>query len=381
MPSHDITKGTSRKRLPARREPYWLKLATGAYLGFRRGPDTWVARWRRPGSHTQHYQALEYVWSFDEAKRAAEQWLATMTAVAVRAPKRATVKAALESYISYLIEQGRQQTAVDARMRFKLTVDNDPIASLRLDKLSMDDFREWRERLRAGRTNRSVNRQVRAVTAGLNMAVRRGFIANRSAWDVESLSDDIEQEGSTAIFLNAAQRAALIARAAPELAIFLRGLEATGARPSELANARVGDFDGESLRLASRKGRSSRLRVRRTVIASEARALFHAVASKKLSNDLLFSSGRGEPWMRHQWSRAITAAIKAHNQDAKGKARIPTTASAYSFRHARISELLQLHGIDPLTVAAQTGTSVAMIERAYFRFIPSAMREKLEAVR
>jgi integrase len=117
------------------------------------------------------------------------------------------------------------------------------------------------------------------------------------------------------------------------------------------------------------------------VIASEARALFHAVASKKLSNDLLFSSGRGEPWMRHQWSRAITAAIKAHNQDAKGKARIPTTASAYSFRHARISELLQLHGIDPLTVAAQTGTSVAMIERAYFRFIPSAMREKLEAVR
>jgi integrase len=85
--------------------------------------------------------------------------------------------------------------------------------------------------------------------------------------------------------------------------------------------------------------------------------------------------------MRHQWSRAITAVIKAHNQDAKGKARIPTTASAYSFRHARISELLQLHGIDPLTVAAQTGTSVAMIERAYFRFIPSAMREKLEAVR
>jgi hypothetical protein len=49
---------------------------------------------------------------------------------------------------------------------------------------------------------------------------------------------------------------------------------------------------------------------------------------------------------------------------------------AYAFRHARISELLQIHGVDPLTVAGQTGTSLAMIEKAYLRFIPSAMREE-----
>jgi hypothetical protein len=40
-----------------------------------------------------------------------------------------------------------------------------------------------------------------------------------------------------------------------------------------------------------------------------------------------------------------------------------------------------VHAIDPLTVAAQTGTSLAMLEKAYFKFIPSAMREKLAAVR
>jgi hypothetical protein len=43
--------------------------------------------------------------------------------------------------------------------------------------------------------------------------------------------------------------------------------------------------------------------------------------------------------------------------------------------------LLQVFGIDPLTVAQQTGTSVSMIERSYFRFIASSMREKLNAVR
>jgi hypothetical protein len=39
-----------------------------------------------------------------------------------------------------------------------------------------------------------------------------------------------------------------------------------------------------------------------------------------------------------------------------------------------------LYGIDPLTVAVQTGTSLAMIERAYLRFIPSALREKLARI-
>jgi hypothetical protein len=59
---------------------------------------------------------------------------------------------------------------------------------------------------------------------------------------------------------------------------------------------------------------------------------------------------------------------------------VPTEASAYSFRHARISELLQVYHVDPLTVAAQTGTSLVMIERAYLRFIPSALQEKLAAL-
>jgi integrase len=62
---------------------------------------------------------------------------------------------------------------------------------------------------------------------------------------------------------------------------------------------------------------------------------------------------------------------------ASAKRRISTHGTAYSFRHDRITDLLQIYGVDPLTVAAQTGTSIAMIEKAYLRFIPSAMLEKL----
>ncbi len=101
----------------------------------------------------------------------------------------------------------------------------------------------------------------------------------------------------------------------------------------------------------------------------------------KLPAAPLFTEDGKQTWRRHIWSRKIRAAIAAHNLEARGKDRIPTKASAYSFRHARISELLQVYAVDPLTVAAQTGTSLAMIEKAYLRFIPSAMQEKLAAIK
>ena len=42
----DLSRKRDRERFSVRREPYWQKLEAGAYLGFRRGPDTWIARYR-----------------------------------------------------------------------------------------------------------------------------------------------------------------------------------------------------------------------------------------------------------------------------------------------------------------------------------------------
>ena len=74
----------------------------------------------------------------------------------------------------------------------------------------------------------------------------------------------------------------------------------------------------------------------------------------------------------------MRAAITKYNE--AGLDQLPTEGEvgAYAFRHARISELLQVHGIDPITVAIQCGTSVVMIEKVYYKFIPSAMRDKLK---
>jgi integrase len=375
----DLSRKRDRERLAKRREPYWHRLSEGNYLGFRRGPDTWIAR-HRDRERQQHYHALGENIEFDEAKRRAEAWLGSMTGAAVRSPRRGTVREALETYLAWLKEQGRASTAREVEGRYKTTVWEDDLAGLVLEKLTLDDFRDWRERLREGRQNRSVNRQVRAVVAGLNQAAKLGHVGNPAAWSAEPLVDDVEDDGETAVFLTADQRAALIKAAGGRLGEFLRGLELTGARPKELAAATVGDFTGTAVKLSSRKGRSAKMRVRFTLLSAEGVEFFKRQCRRKLPAAPIFTEDGSQPWRRHTWGRGIQAAIAEHNRKARGKKRLPPKASAYSFRHARISELLQLHSIDPLTVAAQTGTSVAMIEKAYLKFIPAAMREKLEAV-
>lgn len=397
----DITRKSSRAELKPRREPYWLALAKGCALGFRRGPDTWVARYRkRDGSKLYH--ALKGETEYNDAKKAAEEWLSSLSGTAVRSVKRGTVRSALERYLKDLRTHGRQDTAEEAEGRFKLTIlgdaekdkPADAIAELSLESATRDDFDEWRERMRLDKTGkqrqpRSINRHVRAVVAALNRAHELGHVGKPEAWQLTKLADDREDDGDTAVFLDPAQRKVIIGAAETSLADFLRGLGHTGARPKELAAARVSDFDGAQVRLQHRKGRPAKLRTRYVVLDVEGVRFFTAMAAGKLPSAFLFTQDGRQPWTNHDWARGFQAAVAAVNATAKGKARIPVAnkqkgqpgASAYSFRHARISELLQLHDIDPLTVAQQTGTSVAVIEKTYFKFLPNAMREKLAQVR
>jgi integrase len=381
----DLSRKRVRDRLSPRREPYWQRLAAGAYLGFRRGPNTWLARFRGR-DQKQQYHPLGEGLEFDEAKRRAEDWLAQLTGSPVRAIKRSTVSAALKTYLSDLRRHDRAGAATKAEGQFKtaLAFDSkanrytDVIATLQLENLTNDDFQDWRDRLRPNRLPRSVNRLVRAVTAGLNRAHRLGHIGNPAAWRIEALADDDESE--TAIFLTPQQRRGLIHTASPEAAAFMRGLELSGARPKELAEARAEDFDEVQLKLSHRKGRPPKLRSRYVVLDNDGVAFFQSQVTGKSPTDPIFTTSEGKPWRRDLWAEQIRRAIVAHNKAASGMASVPIGTSAYCFRHARISELLQVYGVDPLTVATQTGTSLRMIERTYFKFIRSAMLEKMASL-
>jgi integrase len=379
----NISTKKAQQRLKKRPEPYWQRLHKGCYLGFRRGPDTWIARYTirdEEGRYRHQYRALD-AHDYDKAKDAAEAWFDIMGSPAARVVKRGTVRAALETYLAYLCEQGREDTASNAENNhFKVTVWDDPIASRKLEDMTRTDFREWRERLREGRQNRSVNRQVRAVVAGLNRAVAEGHSGNPEAWNIDPLADDVEVEEP--LFLNPKQRQSIINAASPACGDFLQSIEFTGGRPGELAATTIADLDkkGATLTLRHKKGRPPKVRARGVVLSDDALAFFKRQAKGKTPKAPLLVDPTGNPWGRHKWADEVQAAIAAVNAKARGESRIPKGASAYSFRHARISELLQDYGIDPLTVAHQTGTSLRMIEQHYHRFIAPALREKLAQI-
>jgi integrase len=378
-----ITNKTAREKLPERREPYWLPLEKGRAVGFRRmGRDTWVARFRTPDGKQKYHALGDEVDDYPKALKAAEAWFTQMAGSARRTPTRGTVADALDAYVADLKRHGRESTADENEARFKLTVSDAPLASRRLDRVTREDFEAWREGLREGRQNRSTNRQVRSVVAALNYATKKlGHVGNREAWAFTALNDDVEESGEAAVFLTADQRDRLMRKAVPALRAYLQGLEHSGARPSELAVATVADFDkvNGSLTLRHRKGRPARLKARAVGLSPNAIEFFTAQSRGKLPGAPLISN-EGKHWRRHEWSIGIRAAITAANEKAKPAARVPEGACAYSFRHARISEMLQNGGIDPITVAQQTGTSFAMIEKFYFKFIPQALKDKLAAM-
>jgi integrase len=380
---YDITTKIARDKLAERREPYWHPLTKGNALGYRvMATGTWIARHRdRHGK--QHYRALGSQPDFSAAKTEAGKWLETFETSVHRVASRGTVRDALCAYVRHKRSIGRRASAWAAGQRFRLTIGRaSDFGRMRLEDVRREDVETWRNGLRKGRKPRSVNRQVRSVVAALNFAVSHGHVGRREAWKLDHLVDDGEK--NVAVFLTADQRDRIIAHSSKTLAALLTGFTHTGARPSELAKATVADFDakGGTVTLKHHKGRGGKLRTRATTLSDAGAAFFSKQARGKLPQAPLISNDEGKHWTDQQWCAGIERAITSANDAAKKAAqRIPKGASAYSFRHTRISELLQVYAVDPLTVAQQTGTGLAMIEQYYFKFISGSMRDKLNAVK
>ena len=85
-------------------------------------------------------------------------------------------------------------------------------------------------------------------------------------------------------------------------------------------------------------------------------ALLDRMAAGKDANAPLFTRNDGAAWNKDSWYTPI--------KDAVAAAALPASATAYTLRHSVISDLVH-GGLDLLTVAQISGTSVAMIEKHY----------------
>ncbi len=376
-----------RSKLTPRREPYWLPIAdlNGVYVGFRRGPDTWIVRIYEDG--LKRYHTIGRCKDDGGAIGKARDWIKSRDQGV--ADDSATVADACRAYLSNLEHEKTAKAAQEARGRLQRCilgrtpeearkararpVSANKLARKPLAKLRSADIEAWRDALipeglegEARRKARaSANRELNALVAALNHAYKRQMVATPMAWSTVGKFNDVQaRKHRRYVTLN--ERKALLVAAdsvgTGAIRWLLEGLILTGARPIELRRATVTDYDRTSgtLSLKSFKGASTEPRVRDVPLrALGAETLIKKLCRDKLPAALIFTRDDGNAWGHSDWDHLV--------REARDAAKIkPLTA--YDLRHSFITEAIT-GGVDPLTVSKIVGTSLEMISMTYGKLL------------
>jgi integrase len=189
--------------------------------------------------------------------------------------------------------------------------------------------------------------------AALNLAYTDGLVASDFAWRGK-LKPIENADRRRELYLDRSQRRRFVDKATPDLAAFLRGLALLPVRPGALAALTVADFDKRLSMLRIGKDKAG---ADRKIKLPPKTAVFFALAAKgKLPAAPLLARANGSAWNKDAWKWPVKAAAEA--------AKLPEATTAYAMRHSVITDLVT-GGLDLLTVAQISGTSVAMIERHY----------------
>ena len=367
---------TNRESLAIRREPYFVKLQRGAYLGFRRtvSGGTWVARWRtEDGKHT--YNALKLPMTtpaeaYDEAQKLARAWFVEKDAGVTG---RWTVEDAATHYIADRRLKKGNKAANDAKGRIDRCI-LPTLGKRHLDRLRTSEIEVWLNGLvpanvdgeQARRKKASANRDLTTLRALLNKAWRSGHVASSDAWKkVEAFTGT---HNARKIFLTPKHRHSLLEHTNGAFRDLVEAALLTGARYGELRSLFAGDYDNARRILSIREGKTGP----RDVPVSEAAAtLFVRLKKNKLPSANLFTHGDGVAWSSFDQERPMRAAAIA--------AKLPKGTVFYVLRHTFIAAALT-GGMGIHQVAKLCGTSVRMIELHYDKFLHSDAQEKLNQI-
>ncbi|MBS0430818.1 MAG: tyrosine-type recombinase/integrase, partial [Proteobacteria bacterium] len=257
----------------------------------------------------------------------------------------------------------------EAAARFRRYVYPEPIAKVKLAKLTARQVKAWRDQWAAtpalvsrrstgkpvtrARAASTLNRDITALRAALNLAFEHGDVLNNHAWRT-ALKPIKNADKSRDVYLDRAERKALIDALPNDAAAFARGLCALPLRPGALAALTVGDFDKRTNTLKIGKDKNGK--DRKITAPANTAELLKEQTRGKLPGASLFTQAGGAAWNKDAWKGPIKDAVRA--------AELPDNITAYALRHSTITDLIA-DGVPALTVAQLAGTSVAMIERHY----------------
>lgn len=366
----------SRTKLKPRHEPYWQRMSTGCYLGFRKltptSTGTWIAAYRDADTNkrTKHslgkFDDQPASQRFDAAKKAAEAWYSHLGRGG--SPEVLNVRGACDRWINHKRNLKGDKTADEALARLKRWVYLSKIANLSLNKLTRNHLDVWRaemsnsvvvinpyaeEKRTRKRAEATVNRDISELRAALNFAHDNNWVTDDSAWRV-SLRPSKNSDRRRDAYLDRDQRVKLIAGAETDFANFLTGLSLIPLRPGALAHLVVQNFDSRLGVLTvgkDKQGQDRKIKLPESIFH-----LLSTLCKDRPSNEPIFTRKDGKPWDRHTWKKLF--------REIARDTGLPEQISLYALRHSGITDLVT-SGLDLLTTALISGTSVAMIEKHY----------------
>lgn len=376
-----ISQVKQREGLKPRRDPYWSKVTKGCYLGFRKmtaGTDgTWLARHLDETAGKQVYKPLGDFSELpdglrhDAALKAAQDWFTHLGKGG--SASTVTVREACEKYVSHLRESKGDRAADDAQARFNAYVfDQAKLVGVELSKLTPAHLDAWRRALRSRpttsggrrgekRSDSSLNRDMTCLRAALNLAIEDGLVTSDFAWRKKLLPiKDADRRRD--VYLDTEQRRRLVSLLPDDVADFLRGMSLVPLRPGALAALTVANYDKRLKMLTIGKDKAGK--DRKIALPDSTAEFFAARCKDKLPGAPLLTRSNGKAWDKDAWKKPIREAIEIANTAGEEAEKIPASATCYTIRHSVITDLIH-GGLDALTVAQLSGTSLLMIERHY----------------
>ena len=412
--SADIGSRDARRRLKARREPYFFVIERGLSLGYRKSQEggTWIARRYDPGLR-RHFE--ERVGTTDDSRdadgtevlnfaQAQRKVLLGAHAGAERSSGRNyTVADAVSDYLDYL--RSHRKSADDAKIKFDAYV-IPRLGERRVADLKPGDFEDWLEwamkrqarrkpkkpkpppkrprkakvveraekeakQIDAAEQKRrrkaTVNRVIAMVKACLNYAHARRKVPSRDAW--AGLRKFSRVDGARLRWLTVDESKRLLNACSPSLRQLVQAGLMTGCREGELLALRARDFDPHTDTLLIADSKSGK--PRRVPLTKEGASVFDALTAGRKPDDALFERAEGQPWHRVAVIRAM--------QNACAAANIDPPATFYTLRHTYASHLVQ-EGTPLIYVASALGhRDTRMVEKHYGHFAPSHVADTIRA--
>jgi integrase len=392
---------SARAKLPAKKSGYWVPIARGFALGYRKGPKggVWLTRLidgkgRRETALGPADDALDAdggrILDYAQAQAKARRWLALLDAETTAGPY--TVDRCLDEYVADYKRRGGK--ALD---RLEITVNafiRPQLGAHQVEALTAAMIRQWHAalaeapaRLRTSKREKqqkvrdidfgdpngvrqrraTANRVFGVLKAALNLAFREGNARSDEAW--RRVKPFREASAPKIRYLSHAEAQRLVNACEPGFRPLVQCALLTGCRYGEIVSFRAGDFDRDAGTVSVHASKGGR--PRHVVLTEDGITLFDQHVVGEGAAAPVFARPDGARWGRSHQHRPLREACR--------RAGIDPPASFHILRHTYATHLLRAGAPLPVIAANLGHADSRMTERHYAHLVPSYVAQVIRA--